>query len=269
MRVLVTGGSGTLGRDLVPQLKQAGYTVRVLSRSPRKAGYDSQVEWAQAQIATGEGIREAMEGVDAIIHAASTPVKQTYEVDVLGSQRLMEAGLVAGASHFLYVSIVGIDRIPFYYYRHKLAAEQAIAKGALPWSILRVTQFHPFVEMFIQPLNRLPVGLLPLDFQFQPIDTADAARRFVEAVKAGPGGHLPDIGGPQVFTLRELAETWLQARGMRRPLLRMPLVGKVAAGFRNGYNTVPGSPYGRITWQQYLEARYGAASTATAWEARL
>jgi len=260
-RVLITGGTGVLGRELAPRLAQAGYTVRVMSRRAAPAE-GVQTEWAQAQIGTGEGLAEAVAGVDAIVHCASSPFRRTREVDVEGTRRLLESAKAAGVSHFVYISIVGIDRIPLSYYKAKLAAERLIEESGVPYSILRAPQFHTLVDQILRNLLRLPIGFYPAGFKFQPIDPGEVAERIVQQVGAGPGGRLPDIAGPEVRSAGELARVWLKARGKRRLLLPLPLFGKVAAGFRAGYNCAPDSKYGRITWAEWLSRRYGAGPAA-------
>jgi uncharacterized protein YbjT (DUF2867 family) len=101
------------------------------------------------------------------------------------------------------------------------------------------------------------VAFLPLNFKFQLIDTGEVADLLVERVKSGPGGHLPDVGGPKVQRAAELAKIWLKARGKRRLVLPLPLFGKTAAGFRHGFNTVPSNPVGRITFTEWLKEKYG------------
>jgi len=253
-RVLVTGGTGVLGRELVPRLAAADFTVRVLSRRPAPA--EARTEWAQAQIETGEGLAEAVDGVDVIAHCASSPFRRTREVDVEGTRHLLDAAKAASVSHFVYISIVGIDRIPLAYYRHKLAAEKLIQASGVPYSILRAPQFHTLVDEIMRNLLRLPVGFYPAGFKFQPIGPGEVAERMVQAVEDGPGGRLPEIAGPEVRSAGELARAWLKARGKRRLLLPLPLFGKVAAGYRAGYNCAPDSKYGRITWAEWLSRRY-------------
>jgi len=256
-RVLVTGGTGALGRELVPRLA-AGHTVRVLSRRAPPA--DAATEWATAQIETGEGLAEAVEGVDVIAHCASSPFRRTRQVDVEGTRRLLDAAKAAGVSHFVYISIVGIDRIPLGYYKHKLAAERLIEASGVPYSILRAPQFHTLIDEIMRNLLRFPVGLYPAGFKFQPIDPGEVAERLVAAAEAGPGGRLPDIAGPEVRDAGELARAWLKAHGKRRLLVPLPLFGKVAAGYRAGHNCAPESKYGRITWEAWLEGKYGGRS---------
>src|SRR3990172_12933053 len=152
-RVLITGGTGVLGSEVASRLAPAGYTVRVMSRRAAPAE-GARTEWAQAQIETGEGLAEAVAGVDVIVHAASSPFRRTREVDVEGTRRLLEVARAAGVAHFVYISIVGIDRIPLPHYKAKLAAERLIEESAVPYSILRAPQFFTLMDDFLR--NLLP-----------------------------------------------------------------------------------------------------------------
>src|SRR5690554_5733783 len=148
-RVLVTGGTGILGTELRPRLDAAGYAVRIMSRRAPQPGEDAGVEWAQADINTGDGLPAAVRDVDTIIHAASAGFGDSYRADVQGTRRLLEAAREAGVGHFIYISIVGIDRIDYEYYRHKLEAEKLIEQSGMPFSILRAPQFHALVDAIL------------------------------------------------------------------------------------------------------------------------
>jgi uncharacterized protein YbjT (DUF2867 family) len=261
-RVLVTGGAGGFGRALVPRLADRGYNVRILSRRPAPAG--GPTEWTQADIETGEGLASALAGVDVIVHAASSPSKHTQQIDVEGTRRLLHTARAAGVSHFAYISIVGIERVPFAYYRHKLAAEELLRDSDLPWSILRATQFHTLIDTFLHRADRRPLFLLPTDLQFQPIDVDEAAERMAECVAAGPAGRLPDIGGPEVLTLGAMARAWIGARARQRRIIHLPLPGGFATALRQGRNTCPDQRYGRITWTEWLRKAYERPELAAA-----
>lgn len=257
MKILLTGGTGGLGREVVRAAEEAGHTVRIASRRARPDGVPATREWARMDMETGAGIREALDGADAVIHAASDPRRHAV-VDVAGTRRLAQAARAAGTPHLVYVSIVGVDVIPFGYYRSKLAAEQILAASGVPHSILRATQFHSFVETMLAGAARAPLILpLPTAFRFQSVDTAEAARRLVRAVEEGPRGRLPDFGGPEVLTLGEMAAAWKAARGIRKPTVHLPLPGALAAAFRAGRNTAPAGERGTLRWEDWLR---GAAS---------
>jgi uncharacterized protein YbjT (DUF2867 family) len=256
-RTLITGGTGVLGRQLVAPLLEAGYKVRISSRGPRPSAVLPEIEWAQSALATGEGLEDAIQDVDTIVHCASTPVR-TKEVDVSGTERLLKHASDAGVSHLLYISIVGIDDFPFSYYQAKLACEERIHASGVPFTILRATQFHELLdERFLPPFFRLPVvALVPTDLKFQVIDSGEVARRMVELVQAGPSGRVADAGGPEVRTMGELAAGWMRARGKKRKILPLPLPGRAAAAFRRGQNTCPDQRYGKVTWEEYLARKY-------------
>jgi uncharacterized protein YbjT (DUF2867 family) len=254
MRVLVTGGAGGFGRALVPRLANRGYTVRILSRRPAPAGITT--EWSQADIESGVGLAAALAGVDVVVHAASSPAKHTRQIDVEGTRRLLQSARAAEVAHFAYISIVGIDQIPYAYYRHKLAAEALVAESRLPWSILRATQFYTLIHSILHRADQLPLMLLPTDLQFQPIDVGEAAERMAEVVDAGPAGRLADIGGPAVLMLGTLARDWMQALRRRRRIVYLPMPGAFAAALRQGRNTCPEQRYGRITWADWLRKTY-------------
>jgi uncharacterized protein YbjT (DUF2867 family) len=250
--VLVTGAAGGLGRELLPRLITNGYQVRGASRRP-DPGIRG-VEWARADIETGEGLAEALSGVDTVVHAATGLIKYAWTVDAAGTSRLLEACDKANVQHFIYVSIVGIDRIPLDYYKAKLAAEEQIMAGRIPWTIQRAPQFYSLVDYVIATMARYPLIFLPTAWQGQPIDTGEAADVFADLVRRGPSGRTADFGGPKVRQLGEMAREWKTARHVSKPLLNLPTWGQVSGGYKAGYNTVPGNRVGSLQWEDWLRA---------------
>lgn len=256
-RILVTGGNGGLGREVVARLTKVGYTTRVMSRQPSPANLPVEVEWATADLETGAGLREAVTGVDFVIHAASNPRQHTQQTDVEGTRRLIEAVRSINLKHFIHISIVGIEKINYSYYRAKVDGETVVRNGGLPYTILRATQFHTLIDgWLLAPYRNLPFGFVPTDFKFQPIETGEVADRLVQIVGQTPAGLLPDMGGPEVLTLGEMAKQWNATRGKRFWMLPMYVPGALANGFRNGYNTCPDHRDGAITWAQWSEKKY-------------
>lgn len=256
--VLVTGGTGTLGRAVVRALTARGDDVRVLSRS----GAPGTV---RGDLATGEGVEAALEGVRAVLHLATT-----LRDDTGITRTLVTAAERTGRPRILYQSIVGIDRIPLAYYAGKRNSERLVAESRLRWTVLRATQFHDLVASLFAVQRFSPIVFAPA-FSFQPIAVDDVARRLVDLLETDAAGLVPDIGGPETRTARDLARAFLAARGSHRPTLAFRLPGTRFTAFRSGANLVPGEPYGRITFEEYLAslrvtgaAAHGARGTTEA-----
>ncbi len=208
--------------------------------------------------ASGAGIAEAVPHVEIILHGVSSPYRDTQKIDVTGARLLLETARRAGVQYFIYISIVGLEEIPFPYYQRKLDAEALIEEQPVPKSILPATQFHSSLNpRFLPLLFRLPIALIPMDLKFQLIAAKEVAGQLFEVVACEPAGRLPDIGGPEVAPLGEIARTWKAVRCVRRPLVHLPLPGAVADAYRRGYARVPEKAYGRIKWEEWLELRYG------------
>jgi uncharacterized protein YbjT (DUF2867 family) len=249
-QILVTGGAGHLGCLVVKHLSQAGYRVRGMSRRKSPGEDWPGAGWKQADLVTGAGLAEAVQGIDVVVHLAS----KGTSVDVEGTRHLLEAAHKAGISHLVFISIVGIDTVPYATGKAKLACEDLIKHSGIPWSILRATQFHYGMDVLLNVLTRLPlVTLVPTDLLLQPVAEEEVAERLCEIVRAGPSGRLPDMGGPLVSTSGELARIWLKQRGVHRAIIPLFLPGKTACALRQGGNTCPQQATGTISWEAWLQ----------------
>ena len=241
--ILVTGGTGRLGRALVPRLRSAGNAVRVLSRTPApKEGR------FQGDLRTGEGLETALDGVGTIVHCAT----RNGHKDIDLTRHLIRAALRAGSPHLVYVSIVGVDRVRLPYYRAKSACEQLVEHSGLPWTIQRTTQFHELIVWMCDKQRWLPVILMPSGVSFQPIDAGEAAARLADLAGAPPSGRAPDMGGPQIRPAVDLARSYAQSRSLRRPVVPVKTIG--LRGFRDGAHLTPDHSVGQITFDRFLAA---------------
>jgi len=276
--ILVTGGTGTLGRRVVPRLLAAGHDVRVLSRRAHEAA-DGRAretgdgragntadgaEYVTGDLLKNEGIEAAVAGAGIIVHCAGG-----RKDDDVATRNLVAAASRAGKPHLVFISVVGADRIPvvsaadramFSYFGFKLAAERVVAGSGLPWTTLRATQFHDLALMVAQQMARLPVIPVPAGVRFQPVDTDEVAARLVELALGVPAGLAQDVAGPEVFSTADLLRGYLRARHKRRPLVPVWLPGKAAAAVRAGANLAPGRAVGRRTWAQFLDERVPAGA---------
>lgn len=244
--VVVTGGTGGLGGELVPRLLARGHTVSITSRDPG-ADAPEGVTVHGVDLKSGRGLAEAVAGADVIVHAA-TAFRAKKKVEVGGAGRLL-AAIGDARPHLIYVSIVGVDRHHYGYYRAKWAAEQAFEAGEVPLTIQRATQFHSLLHRLLS----LPISGLPYGSTFQPIDTTEVADRFADLVDGPPQGRADDVGGPEVLSIDELTGQWAEVFGAKPRCFTLPATGKAFRDFGKGIQTCPDRKVGTITWKQYLE----------------
>jgi uncharacterized protein YbjT (DUF2867 family) len=270
--ILVTGGTGLLGRLVVPRLRAADRQVRVLSRRPHTD--EDGVHYVLGDLGSGgTRVSQAVEGVSVIVHLASG-----NKGDVAATRNLVRAAARlkgaddeeepgfggpgagasgAGAPHLVFISIVGAGAVAQGYMRAKYDAEQVITDSGLPWTIIRVTQFYDLLLDSLRKGSRSPVLPVPARVRVQPVDADETAARLVELALAEPAGRVPDLAGPRLMDSGELTRAYLRAAGQRRLLLPVPLPGLLpgARAIKGGaLAPEPGSAYtaGSLTWEEFL-----------------
>lgn len=254
--VLVTGGAGKLGSEVVTRLLARNHRVHILTHTGA-ASPAGGVEVVAGDLASGEGLGAALEGIQVVVHAASNS-QRAQEVDVEGTRHLLEAAHASGlAPHIVYVSIVGVDRSSYPYYVAKYAAESLTRESGLPWSILRATQFHSFVATALRDLgiDTLSEVVVPEGVRFQSIEVGEVADRLVALAEGAPTAQVEDMGGPEILTLEAMATTYLRAR-RREASVRAEPMSRFQT-FRSGMNLTPEHATGALTWGEYV-ARLGA-----------
>ncbi len=211
MRIAVAGGTGVVGRHVVAAAAGAGHEPVVLARS---VGVD---------VTTGRGLAAALDGAEAVIdvsNIATTRRRRSVAFFEAASEQLLTAGREVGVGHHVVLSIVGIDRVDFGYYEGKRRQEELVLAGPLPASVLRTTQFHEFAGQLMER-SPGPVALVPR-MRVQPIAAREVAAALV-ALAVGPAvGRAPELAGPEVHELVDLARRVARAAGQRRPVLSRP-----------------------------------------------
>ncbi|MFF0343366.1 SDR family oxidoreductase [Kribbella sp. NPDC004875] len=247
--ILVTGGTGTIGRQVVPLLQAAGGKVRVLSRHAHDRG--DGVEYLAVDLLDGDGLAAAVDGVDVVLHLAGGP-----KGDDIGTRNLVQAAEQAGVGHLVHISVTAVDQLPLTYFKSKLGAEQAVRGSTVPSTVLRVAQLHDFAWNTARAMAKLPVLPTPGGVRFQPVDSRDVAQRLAELTLGEPQGLVPDLVGPKVYSLSELARDYLKATGKRRLSLPIRVPGKAGKVYRAGGNlSLTGATVGTHTWEDFVAAQ--------------
>jgi len=255
--ILVTGGTGTLGRQVVTRLRDAGHDVRVLSRHAQQPS--DRIECVTGDLLQNVGIEPAVSGARVIVHCAGS-----QKGDDLATANLVKAASRAGQPHLVYVSVVGADRIPvvsgldrmmFSYFAMKRAAELVVSGSGLPWTTLRATQFYDLVLKVADSMAKMPAIPMPKGLQFQPVDSGEVADRLVELALGNPAGLVPDMAGPRIYQGADMMRAYLAARHLSKPILSVPIPGQAAGAIKAGAAIDAARAVGHRTWEDFLADR--------------
>jgi uncharacterized protein YbjT (DUF2867 family) len=213
MKIVVIGGTGLIGSKTIPILREGGHEA--LAASPNTG----------VNTITGEGLAKALSGAQVVVDLANAPSwedKAVLEFFETSGRNLLAAEATAGVRHHVAVSIVGTDRMPDNgYFRAKVAQEKLIEKSAIPYTIIRSTQFMEFIKGIADSSAdgnkvRIPPGL------FQPIAADDVAAIVAEVALAAPRNGIVEIAGPERAPFNEIVARYLKAIGDPREVVRDP-----------------------------------------------
>ena len=233
--ILVTGGSGFIGRRVTSRLTEGGNRVRVLARGQRRADQPSGVEVARGDVVSAEGLSEAMSEVEKVVHLVAIireSGSQTFEAVIRqGTERLVEAAKVAEVKKFVYVSAIGAQDDPYYpYLQAKWAAERAVVLSGLKYTILRPSIIFGEGDEFINALAGLvrynPVVPVAGDgkTKFQPLWVEDLVTCIVACLdEDAHGGQTLEVGGPEHLTYEDILDIVKEALGKSRLKAHVPL----------------------------------------------
>ena len=210
MKIVVIGGSGLIGSNVVNRLRQGGHEV--VSASP-KSGVNT---------LTGEGLAEALAGAQVVVDVANSPsfeAKAALALFETSGRNLLAAEKKAGVGHHVALSVVGTERLlESDYFPAKLAQEKLIKDSGIPYTILRATQFFEFVGAIVQSgtdgdVIRLSSALI------QPIASDDVAAALADLAIAPPLNGTVEVAGPEPLPIDKLARQFLAAKGDSREVI--------------------------------------------------
>jgi uncharacterized protein YbjT (DUF2867 family) len=215
MKIVVIGGSGLIGSKLVSKLRQDGH-------EPLAASPDSGVDTI-----TGEGLAEALDGAEVVVDVANAPAwddAAVLDFFQTSSRNLLAAEQDAGVGHHVTLSVVGADRLPESgYLRAKVAQEEMVKAGPIPYTIVRATQFFEFIGRIADSSTEGDTVLLPPAL-VQPEAADDVAGTLADVAVGAPRNGTVELAGPEAFPLDELARRFLRAMGDERPVAADPHV---------------------------------------------
>jgi uncharacterized protein YbjT (DUF2867 family) len=207
MKVVVIGGTGLIGSKLVEKLRWSDHEP--LAASP-ETGVDT---------LTGEGLAEALDGAAVVVDVANAPAwDEAAVLDFFqtSARNLLAAETAAGVGHHVTLSIVGADRLPESgYMRAKIAQEETVNAGSVPYTILRATQFFEFIDRIVESSMDGDIIRVPPVF-LQPESADDVAAALAELAANEPANGIVELAGPEEFRLDELVRRVLSANNDAR-----------------------------------------------------
>jgi uncharacterized protein YbjT (DUF2867 family) len=252
--ILITGGTGTLGQAIIKQL--AGKAAITVISTRDYADLLEPVNIIKADLTDANSLFSIGGTADIIIHCASNPLN-AVAVDIQGTKNLLTSIDRSKLKHFIYISIAGVDKSQFPYYVVKRQVEQLVEDARIPHTILRATQFHEFVlHRMVKPFDTDEGLTVPAGLKFQPIHIDDVAAGVANLITTGPKNEIVTVGGPQILTIEDMAQTYLTISGRPGPLKKEMMQGERFDMLRSGINLCPGSATGRITWADFLTKLY-------------
>ncbi|GJM35433.1 MAG: nucleotide-diphosphate-sugar epimerase [Saprospiraceae bacterium] len=254
-KIFITGATGLLGKAMLEAMDRESFDITIGQRQDPQIEHLS-YKWTKFDLAD-TSLSLNLSGVDTIFHLASSTRKPSYELDVDGTESLLNNAKEYGVKHFIYISIVGIEKVPIKYYKIKKSAEEAIENSGVPYTILRATQFHEFFEMIIKGLQRFPIVILPGKAVLQPIEVNRVAQKLLEISLQQPSNQILEIGGQEKLTLKAAMNLWLKSKGVRKPILDIPmfLLGKIGRALKQGGLTTDECDGGSRRWGEWLEGK--------------
>jgi uncharacterized protein YbjT (DUF2867 family) len=231
MKIVVIGGTGLIGKKLVPILRKRGHEAVAASPS---SGVNS---------VTGEGLAQALAGASAVVDVTNSPswedaaVLKFFETS---TRNLLAAETAAGVGHHIALSVVGADRMPDSgFMRAKVAQERLIKAGKVPYTIVRATQFFEFLGGIAESGaagDTVRLSTAPM----QPLAADDVAAALADVAVDAPVNGIIEVAGPEALPIAAFVKRFLAARGDSREVVPDPKAGYFGAAL-DGRGLTPGA----------------------------
>ncbi len=254
MRIVVLGGTGVVGRHVVEQAIARGHDV---ASGSRHDAANSVAPQHRVDLRTGRGLADLLRRDDVVVDVTNVSAARAASA-IHGFEETaahaVAAATRARAARLVLLSIVGIDDVPLGYYRGKLAQEAVYRTAKVPVTVLRATQFHEFPGQMLAVATRGPVALLPRSM-IQPVAARDVAAALIDAAEQPHQARMPDLAGPEVHALPDLARRLLRARGGSTRVLCPWLPGRAARLMSQGALLLREGRTSSLTFDEWLASQ--------------
>jgi uncharacterized protein YbjT (DUF2867 family) len=252
MKIVVIGGTGLIGSQVVSKLAEHGHEA--IAAAPNTG----------VNTLTGEGLPEVLAGADVVVDVSNSPSFEdaaVLEFFKTATGNLLAAEKVAGVGHHVALSVVGTQRMADKgYFKAKAVQERLIAESGIPYSIVHATQFFEFINSIAALATEGDTVRLP-PVLFQPMASEDVAKAVGGTAVGAPMNGIVEVGGPEKFRMDELVRQALKARNDPRTVVSDPKALYFGAYEVDDSTLVPaaGAWTGDVRFQDWLERQLAAA----------
>lgn len=240
-----------MGKAFLKEIGEEYFQVDVLTRNNIKS--TTNIRYLEADLLEFETLNTLRTTYDIIVHCASD-AKTSGSTDIRGTQNLLRIINRSIIKNLIYISIVGVDKTNYKYYQNKLHTEKVIIDSGVPYTILRVTQFHDFVyNRIINSNNSEDESIaIPGGLKFQSIDLTDVCAEILRLLKNGATNSILQVGGPEILESSGIAKTYQNVTSPEKKISIVPPGNDLQKLFTTGINLCPDHKKGKKTWRDFL-----------------
>jgi len=237
---------------LLKQIDHKDFRIDILTRN-KIIDSIKNVGCLNADLTNVKTLSSLRSDYDIVVHCASDP-KNSESIDIKGTHNLLKSIKGDRVKNFIYISIVGVDKSTFPYYQNKLKTEKQVVSSGIPYTILRITQFHDFIYDRILNMANSEDGLItvPDGLQFQSIDLIDVCGEIIRLLKNRATNSTIQVGGPEILKISDIIRSYQEIINSERKISLVPPHNAFEKLFTSGINLCPNHKTGKITWRDFL-----------------
>lgn len=247
-KIFLTGSTGLLGRKFLNEINKKEYEIILGKRSLD----ESNAEFKQTYFNLEDDESELnLKNIDIVVHLASDTLNLSSESDIKGIEKILKSFNLYRVKHLVFISIVGVDKIPLKYFKTKHKIEELIQNNCKSYSILRSTQFFEFFEKEVQKQLRKKIAIVP-NIKYQPIETDIVAKKLVEICERKSTNSIMEIGGSNVLHFCNAIRTYRKWNNNKSLIIRIPnfVFGKFGNALTTKHKIL-----NSMNWVEYLKLK--------------
>lgn len=247
-KIFLTGGTGLLGKAFLKEISKEVFEIILGKRTIDSSENKYKQQYFNLE---DNDLELNLKDIDIVVHLASNTRDLSSNADILGTKKLLHFIKKYKVKHLIYISIIGVDKVPIKYFRTKHKMEKLIQEKCQQYTILRSTQFFEFFEEEVKKQLSNKIKIIP-NLKYQPIETKIVAKKIVEICKGKNTNSVIEMGGSEIILFKDAIEKYQKLKGNNSIIISIPnfLLGKMGKSL----TTEHGIKYSK-TWDYYLKEK--------------